>query len=145
VVASSAWAEEPPLEVVDVDGAAVRLVLRDGEAALILHFWASWCPECVRELPTLARVARRCAGVVHVAAVNVAEPVDAAEEFLARHAVGLPLLRDPDGKLWRSFARGLPANLIRTRDGQDVVTGAYSEAAWEERLHALGCPIASPG
>ena len=143
--AAMANAAEPTLEVTGPDGAPVQLVLRDGEAALIVHFWASWCPECARELPALARVAVRCAGLVHVAAVNVGESLATAEDFRARHSPGLPLLRDPDGKLWRRFARGLPANLIQTRDTQSVVTGPYSEAEWEERLRSLGCPTTKLG
>jgi thiol-disulfide isomerase/thioredoxin len=134
-------AAEPALEVTGPDGAPVQLALREEDAALIVHFWASWCPECVRELPTLARVATRCSGVVRVAAVNVGESLAAAEGFRARHSPSLPLLRDPEGKLWRRFARGLPANLIVTRDAQSVVTGPYGEAEWEERLRALGCPM----
>ena len=59
-------------------------------------------------------------------------------------SLSLPLLRDPEGKLWRRFARGLPANLIQTRNGQSVVTGPYGEPEWEERLRALGCPTAKP-
>jgi thiol-disulfide isomerase/thioredoxin len=144
LASARAYAVEPPLGVTGSDGAAVRLVLRDGEAALIVHFWASWCPECVRELPALERVAARCAGTLSVAAVNVGESLAAAEAFRARLGSGLPLLRDPDGKLWRSLARGLPANLIRTRDGQSVVTGPYSEAEWEARLRELGCPTTKP-
>lgn len=143
-VASPAQADQP-LDVTGPDGAAVRLALRDDEAALIVHFWASWCPECARELPALARAAARCAGVVRVAAVNVGESIGAAEEFLARHDVRLRLLRDPDGKLWRRFARGLPANLIATREGQSVVAGPYSEATWEQRFRSLGCSIENPG
>ena len=142
--AALANAAEPTLEVTGPDGAPVQLVLRDGEAALIVHFWASWCPECAREFPALERVAARCAGTVTVAAVNVGESLAAAEEFRARHGPGLSLLRDPEGKLWRRYARGLPANLIQTRDGQSVVTGPYSEPEWEERLRALGCPTTKP-
>ena len=139
-----AHAAQPRLEVTGPDGAAVQLALRDGEAALIVHFWASWCPECARELPALTRAATRCAGLVQVTAVNVGESLAAAEDFLAGHSPGLPLLRDPDGKLWRRFARGLPANLIQTRQAQSVVTGPYGAAEWEERLRALGCPTAKP-
>jgi thioredoxin-like negative regulator of GroEL len=142
--AASTNAAEPTLEVTDPDAAPVQLVLRDGEAALIVHFWASWCPECVRELPALAHVAARCTGVVQVAAVNVGESLATAQEFYARHSPSLPLLRDPEGKLWRRFARGLPANLIQTRDAQSVVTGPYGEAEWGERLRALGCPTVKP-
>ena len=59
-------------------------------------------------------------------------------------SLSLPLLRDPEGKLWRRFARGLPANLIQMRKSQSVVTGPYGEAEWEERLQALGCSMKRP-
>lgn len=144
LVSAQANAAEPALEVTGADGAPVRLALREGESALIVHFWASWCPECARELPVLARAAARCAGVVQVASVNVGESLSAAEEFRARQSPGLPLLRDPAGRLWRRFARGLPATLIQTRDAQSVVTGPYGEAEWEQRLLGLGCSMNRP-
>ena len=81
---------------------------------------------------------------MRVTAVNLGESIDTAGAFLVRTGASLPLLRDPDGKLWRRFARGLPANLIWTREGRRVVTGPYGETAWERRLRALGCPIANP-
>lgn len=139
-LASAAAHAEEPLVVVDAAGAEVRLALREGEAALIVHFWASWCPECARELPQLARVARRCAGVVQVAAVNVGESPSTARSFLERSGAELALLRDTEARLWRRFARGLPANLIRTRGDERVVTGPYTEAAWERLMSDLGCP-----
>ncbi len=138
-----AGAADAPLEVTGADGARVRLELREGEAALIVHFWASWCPECVKELPALERIAALCAGVVTVVTVNVGESLEAAEAFRSRHGLAFPLLRDPEGRLWRRFARGLPANLIRTREDQSVVTGPYEGAQWEQRLHELGCRYAS--
>jgi len=135
-------AAEPPLEALGADGARVELALGADEAALIVHFWASWCPECVRELPRLEGVAERCRGSIRVAAVNVGESAAAAESFRARYGLRLPLLRDPDGDLWRRFARGLPANLIWTRAGRRVVTGPGDHAEWDQRLAELGCEVA---
>lgn len=128
------------LLVADGNGAEVRLDLRDGEAALVVHFWASWCPECAHEMPILARHAARCGGV-QVAAVNVAESAETAGAFLARNGPGLAPFRDPEGRLWRRVARGLPANLIRTREGDRVVTGPYTEGAWRGVFADLGCKI----
>jgi thiol-disulfide isomerase/thioredoxin len=143
-LAGSARADEAPLEVQDAGGARIELALAPGSAALIVHFWASWCPECAEELPLLERVAERCAEQVRVAAVNVGESQEDAEAFRARHALRLPLLRDPDGRLFRRFARGLPANLIWTREGRRVVTGPSGRAEWEAQLASLGCTTARP-
>ena len=138
-------ASEAPLEALGPGGERVELSLGPGSAALIVHFWASWCPECAEELPQLEAAAERCAASVRIAAVNVGESQAEAERFRARLGLRLPLLRDPDGKLFRRFARGLPANLIWTRDGRRVVTGPYRRDQWEEELEALGCgPTKSP-
>lgn len=144
-LAGPASAGEAPLEALGAGGERVELSLDAGSTALIVHFWASWCPECAAELPQLEAAAERCAGAVRVAAVNVGESQAAAERFRARHGLRLPLLRDPDGKLFRRFARGLPANLIWTRDGRRVVTGPYRREQWEDELAELGCePTKSP-
>jgi thiol-disulfide isomerase/thioredoxin len=136
---------EAPLAVLRADGTRAELSLPEAGGALLVHFWASWCPECVRELPGLESAAERCAAVLSVAAVNVGESLDAAESFRAAHGLRLPLLRDPDGELWRRFARGLPANLIWTRAGRRVLVGPATPKEWERRLAELGCAAAKPG
>jgi thiol-disulfide isomerase/thioredoxin len=120
-------------------GERVTLALGAEERALVVHFWASWCPECARELPGLERAVQDCAASVRVLAVNVAEPADVARRFLERHNSTLPLYRDPDGRVWRRLARGLPANLIWTREGRRTEVGPKSPSEWQETFHSLGC------
>src|SRR5206468_246473 len=52
-----------PLEVEGPGGESVALAPRDGRA-LVVHFWATWCPSCVEEVPELLRAAAGCAGAV---------------------------------------------------------------------------------
>jgi thiol-disulfide isomerase/thioredoxin len=58
---------------------------------LLLNFWATWCPPCVRELPLLDGFHReqaangwRVAGL----AIDTLEPV---QQFLAKHPVSFPI------------------------------------------------------
>lgn len=132
-------AADSPLEVENAAGERVTLALGAEERALVVHFWASWCPECEDELPGLERAVRACAADVRVLAVNVAEPVDVARRFLERHNSALPLYRDPDGRVWRRLARGLPANLVWTRASRHTEVGPKSPSEWKEILHGLGC------
>jgi peroxiredoxin len=122
-------------------GNAVEVARAPDENALVLHFWASWCPECADELPALDRSAQACANHgVRVIAVNVGDPADEARRFAEAHGVGLPILLDPRGRFWRSTGlRGLPANLVWTRDGAQRSEGAASAERWAEQLAALGC------
>ncbi len=85
---------EPPwsLSFETPDGQALALATLRGQP-LLLNFWATWCPPCVREMPALDRFARafgpRGWSVVGLAA-DEARPV---REFLARapvsYAIGL--------------------------------------------------------
>jgi thiol-disulfide isomerase/thioredoxin len=125
--------------VEDEAGERVVLALGADERALVVHFWASWCPECGDELPGLERAASECAAHVRMVAVNVGESADVARRFLGRHDSALPLFRDPDGRVWRRLARGLPANLIWTRAGRRAEVGPKSPSEWESLLRSFGC------
>jgi thiol-disulfide isomerase/thioredoxin len=143
-VAAGAEPPEGALRVETLAGEAVVLALAPEERALLVHFFATWCPECVEELPALARALGPCAAAgVRVAVVNVGEDRDEIERFLAERGLRLPVLRDPRGRAWREVSgAGLPMNLVWTRDGRRVRPGP--EADWPASLEALGCPSA-PG
>jgi thiol-disulfide isomerase/thioredoxin len=69
------------------DGGELVLAERRG-APLLLNFWATWCPPCVREMPALDRVHREFAprGLTVVGlAIDGPTPV---REFLTRSPVG---------------------------------------------------------
>jgi thiol-disulfide isomerase/thioredoxin len=134
-------ASEPPLAFETLAGEPVRLELEASEAGLVVHFWATWCPECTEELPALDRAAARCpGGAVRVVAVNVGEARPAVEQFLARTPLRLRVLRDPEGRVWRRVAgRGLPGNLFLTRDARRSEVGPRGAESWERKLAELGC------
>ncbi|HVN39902.1 MAG TPA: TlpA disulfide reductase family protein [Myxococcota bacterium] len=124
-----------------LDGDAIEVTRAPDENALVLHFWATWCPDCADELPALDRSARACEGHgVRVLMVNVGDPADEVRRFAKGHGVELPVLLDPHGRVWRGAGlRGLPANLVWTRDGEQRSEGPASAARWREQLAALGC------
>jgi thiol-disulfide isomerase/thioredoxin len=135
--------DEHPLSFVSFEGERVLLEPGPGQDAILVHFWATWCTDCVDELPALERAARACEGApVRVAVVNVAESPDAIARFREAHGLALPTLRDPDGRVWRRFARGLPANLVWTREGRRVELGPKGDGAWQRTLSELGCGAA---
>lgn len=123
------------------EGMLEEIALGDGERALVLHFWATWCPACVEELPALAAALDACRGAsVRVLAVNVGESPEEATRFLAEHGISLPLHFDPRGRAWRRFGvRALPANVV-LRPGETTRTeGPSSAEQWRSRLAELGC------
>jgi thiol-disulfide isomerase/thioredoxin len=130
-----------PIALRGLDGQAVEVAREPGEAALVIHFWASWCPECVTELPALERAAQACSGArVRVLAVNVGESAGEARRFAEQHGIGLRVLLDERGRAWRRAGlRGLPANLVWTAQGVRSSEGPGSAERWRAELAALGC------
>jgi thiol-disulfide isomerase/thioredoxin len=89
---------------------------------LVLNFWATWCPPCLREMPTLDRFARDFAArgwrVVGLAADN-AQPV---REFLDRapvsYAIGLTGFAGIElSRQLGNESGGLPFTLLFDRNG----------------------------
>lgn len=135
-----------PLALTDLHGERALVALAPDERALVLHFWATWCPSCVEELGVLERALARCAGRgVRVLAVNVGEDRETVERYAAEHGLGLDLLRDPRGDVWRAVSGvGLPANLVWTPAGRRVELGPRSAAQWAADLRGLGCQSPDP-
>ncbi len=85
----------------------------------MLNFWATWCPPCVEEMPSLVEMQRRMkAKGITVLAVSVDVDQSAYLEFLKEHNVNLLTVRDPDQKsnaLYGTFK--FPETYIIDRNG----------------------------
>jgi peroxiredoxin len=93
-----------------------------GGKLLVLNFWATWCPPCVEETPSLNEMARQMAsqGVV-VVAVSVDRNDKAYKAFLDRMKVGFETSRDPESNISASFGTfKIPETYVITPDGKVV-------------------------
>jgi peroxiredoxin len=130
-----------PIALQTLDGDEVQITRGGGPPDLLLHFWASWCPECIEELPGLDRAAKGCdPSRVRVIAVNAGEDVELVRRFVAEHSLTLPVLIDAGGKVWRKAGLwGIPSNLLWTAEGLRTSEGPSSPKRWRDRLAQLGC------
>ena len=60
---------------------------------VVLNFWATWCPPCIEELPTLIAMQRRLPNVV-VLAVSTDEDATAYRQFVTDNHIDLLTVRD---------------------------------------------------
>jgi cytochrome c biogenesis protein CcmG, thiol:disulfide interchange protein DsbE len=86
---------------------------------VVLNFWATWCPPCIEEMPSLVRMQQRMQPKgVTVLAVSVDVDENNYRRFLKEHGVNLLTVRDPDQKsngLYGTFK--FPETYIIDRNG----------------------------
>jgi cytochrome c biogenesis protein CcmG, thiol:disulfide interchange protein DsbE len=85
---------------------------------VVLNFWATWCPPCVEEMPSLVALQSKLKDHVTVLAVSVDVDESAYKKFLKDHGVNLLTVRDPDQKsnsLYGTFK--YPETYVIDRDG----------------------------
>jgi len=90
--------EAPPLDVVDLQG--VRHTMRGLRGkVVVINFWASWCPPCREEMPSLTRMYNTLKGKgVVLLAVSIDEDRNALEGFLRKTPLNFPVVHDSNGR-----------------------------------------------
>lgn len=129
----------PDLTLQRLDGRP--LALRDLRGRpLVVNLWATWCPPCRHELPTLVQAARQRNGV-GIVLIDEGEPASRVAEFLRREGLAPPLVAlDPSGALLARYrSPGLPTTLFVAADGtvQWVHVGELSAATLQQGIARL--------
>ena len=108
----------PPLVLNDIDGNRFDLADRKGQWVFV-HFWASWCGPCRREIPAIQRMVEKMQDDrLAMAIVNTAESEDTVFTFLGALAPDLVPLMDRDGLVTEAWQpRGLPSTYLVDPDG----------------------------
>jgi cytochrome c biogenesis protein CcmG, thiol:disulfide interchange protein DsbE len=86
---------------------------------VILNFWATWCPPCMEELPSLMSVQERERGKgIVVLGVSIDVDGDAYHRFLKARGVNFLTVRDPDEKVSNLYGtHGWPESYVIDRQG----------------------------
>ena len=134
---SLAWLDSPfpvPQTSYLIEGGGSATLADYRGKAIVLNFWATWCPPCIEEMPSLDRLAQRHAGD-HLAVVTMAMDRASEEKIRSFHDNNglrhLTIQRDPDMKLARSMRLfGLPTTFLIDHRG-DVVAQLVGEAVWD--------------
>jgi len=109
----------PDLRLSTVEGAEISLNHYRGRVVLI-NFWATWCPPCVEEIPSLGRLQQKFSkDELTVISVDVGEEKARVEEFLKRVPARYPVMLDPGGATVSDWKlRAFPTTFIIDTQGR---------------------------
>ena len=114
-------APAPDFTLRDLEGESISLQSLRGKV-VILTFWATWCPACRSELPSLDAVNRRLSpqGVV-VLGINGGEPTARVKSFMVKENLYFPVVMDESGDVHALYQiRQYPTTFIIDRQGRLV-------------------------
>ncbi len=108
----------PDFTLLDLSGNKVSLsqILKGKET--ILSFWASWCPECRREMPQLERFSGIYKDKIEIIGINVGESKSEIGPFISSLGVNYKILLDSRGEIAKLYGIiGVPTNILINKDG----------------------------
>jgi cytochrome c biogenesis protein CcmG/thiol:disulfide interchange protein DsbE len=94
---SSIGTPAPDFTIKDSDRSVTLSQLRG--KIVVLNFWATWCPPCVDEMPSLEQLQKKFQGTdITILAVSVDDDADDYHRFLKQHAIDLLTVRESGQK-----------------------------------------------
>lgn len=110
---------------------------------VVINFWASWCDPCKSEAPRFQSAFERYGGRVEFVGVDTTDYSGDARAFLSRYKVTYPNVRDPNGRVLRTYGGlPIPRTFVVARSGR--VNGyIFGEARAEELESAIKKALAA--
>lgn len=124
----------PVLDLLTIDNKRVQLKDLRNKVVLV-NFWASWCPPCVHEMPSMQRLQDKFdRDEFVILGVNMAEDKQTIQNFIKnRVAVNFPILMDSDGdalKRWQVFA--FPTSYLIDKHGK-IRYSLFGSIEWDTK------------
>ncbi|OHA17587.1 MAG: hypothetical protein A2836_02645 [Candidatus Taylorbacteria bacterium RIFCSPHIGHO2_01_FULL_45_63] len=116
----------PDFTLQKLGGGAITLSEFKGKKPVVVDFWASWCPNCRRDMPNLNRFYEKYKDKVEVIGVNLQEKESTIQNFIDSRGINFPIALDPRGEASRAFGIqytnthfliDINGNLVRTIPG----------------------------
>lgn len=132
------------LQVTDLEGSIVDLNAYQGKVVL-LNFWATWCPPCIKEMPSMQRLQNNFEkNQFQVIAVNMGQTATTVENFLMEREFefSLSVFLDEQGVAFRALnIAGMPSSFLLDTEG-NIIEEIVGAREWDHpdniaALHSL--------
>lgn len=111
-------ATPPDFTALTLSGAPARLGDTKGKI-VILNFWATWCPPCRAEMPSLESLWKGMKDRdFTIMGVSGGEPLETVKSFVEAGGYTYPLFADPSNGIAAKYGvRAIPTTLILNKEG----------------------------
>lgn len=102
----------------DLEGKPVSLSQFKGKA-IMLNFWATWCPPCREEMPSMEALYRKFKGTdLVMLAVSIDDNVETIKEYIKKNNYTMPVFHDADKEAAAAYGlTGVPETFLIDRKG----------------------------
>lgn len=85
---------------------------------ILLNFWATWCSNCVKEMPAIEKLYEEYGDQIVIVGVNVGEDEDTINAFVDAKNYSFPVAYDTDSEISNLYpSAGIPYTIIIGKDG----------------------------
>lgn len=114
-----------------------KIAASKGKQAVIVNFYASWCPPCREEIPHLIDIRNKYSeDELKIIAINLDESLSTMQEFNKKAGINYQTFHDSTGDIQNFFSiQSIPFNLIYSKNGKAVYASPGSVSA--QRLSEL--------
>lgn len=105
----------------NINGETVSLKDLKGKV-VVMNFWATWCPPCIKELPSLQKLSKELAGEKDIVfmAIEVDQDIDKAAKFMAKNKYTLALYTLDSPLPAELASESIPVTVVLAKNG-DIV------------------------
>ena len=126
--------EAPEFALAGLTGNRIRLSDHRGHVVL-LNFWATWCPPCRAEMPSMEKLyqAYRDRGLVILAISGDRAGTQVVESFVEELGLTFLIVLDPAGEVFAQYGvPGLPTSYLLDRRGR-IVSAEAGARDWNSK------------
>lgn len=113
-------------------GGTISLSEYRGKKPVVLLFWATWCPNCRRNMPALDEMYRKYGDRVEIIGIDLNEKEPTVRAFIDKNAISYPIALDEDGAVGNEYGiQYTNTHVLVGKDGdvEDLILGDLSEEA----------------
>ncbi len=129
----------PDFTLQGLDGKEHKLSVYKGKV-LLINFWGTFCPPCVREMPAMQRMYDKYKGEdFEILAINLDESTVSVQSFVKQYKLHFPILMDKNTIRRKYGVSSYPTSFFVDKNGKitEIVIQEMDDAFIESRIIAL--------